>query len=61
MIVTGIVVLLASWAKWGRLKTKIKAVREFVVLLDEALYDDRVTEEEWQQLWEKFKKILEAD
>ena len=58
-IVTAAVTLLASWRYWTRLKTKLTAIREFIDTLDDALKDDKVTEEEYRQLWEKFKKLSE--
>jgi len=59
VVVTFAVVLLASWRYWGRFKAKLKAIREFIDELDDALYDDKISEEEYRKLWEKFKKIVE--
>jgi oligoendopeptidase F len=59
VIVIAAVTLLASWRYWIRFKAKLTAVREFIDTLDDALKDDKVTEEEYRQLWEKFKKLVE--
>jgi len=55
-----LVALAAAWRHWGRFKGKLRAVRELVDELDEALRDDRVTEEEWRRLWEKLKALVEG-
>ena len=59
VIVTAAVTLLASWRYWTHFKTKLAALRDFIDTLDDALKDDKVTEEEYRQLWEKFKKLAE--
>jgi len=59
-LVTFAVAVAALWQRWGQLKSKLRAVRELVDELDEALRDDRVTEEEWRRLWEKLKALVEG-
>jgi oligoendopeptidase F len=59
VIVTAAVTLLASWRYWARFKTKLAAIRDFIDTLDDALRDDTITDSEYQQLWEKFKKLVE--
>jgi len=53
------VTLLASWRYWRKFKTKLNRVTTFMVALEQALYDDKITEEEFRDLFEKFKKIIE--
>ncbi|MEM4321094.1 MAG: hypothetical protein QW475_04565 [Candidatus Nitrosocaldus sp.] len=48
----------ASFVYYIRFKRKLKAFREFIDLLDDALYDDRITEEEYRALWDKFKRLI---
>jgi hypothetical protein len=59
VIVTAAVTLLASWRYWIRFKTKLTAIREFIDTLDDALKDDKVTNSEYEELWERFKKLVE--
>jgi hypothetical protein len=59
VVVTAAVTLLASWRYWSRFKAKVSAVRGFVDALDDALKDDKVTEEEYKVLWERFKAVVE--
>ena len=59
VVATFAVTILATWRHWRKFKTKLKAVREFVDTLDDALYDNSVSEEEYRALFEKFKKIIE--
>jgi nitrate reductase assembly molybdenum cofactor insertion protein NarJ len=44
---------------WRLFKTKLSALREFVDLVDEALKDDKVTDEEYARLFDAFKKLFE--
>lgn len=48
----------AAFVYYIRFKRKLKAFREFIDLLDDALYDDRITEEEYRALWDKFKRLI---
>jgi hypothetical protein len=39
-------------------KRKLRAIREAIDTLDDALYDNKITEDEYRAIWEKFKKIV---
>lgn len=39
-------------------KKKLNALREFIDHLDDAVTDDKVTEEEFQKLWSSFKHLV---
>jgi hypothetical protein len=41
-------------------KRKISAIRDALDTLDDALKDDRISEEEFNKLWQKFKMIIYA-
>jgi hypothetical protein len=55
VIVTAVLTFLASWS---RSKRKLTDIREFVDALDDALKDSKITEEEFQAIWEHFKKLV---
>ena len=59
VVATFAVTILASWRYWRKFKTKLNRITTFMVTLDQALYDDKITEEEFRDLFEKFKKIIE--
>jgi cell shape-determining protein MreC len=59
IVITAVVSVLATFfTTWGVFKRKLHTVREFVDTLDDALQDDKVTEQEYRELWEKFKAIF---
>jgi uncharacterized membrane protein len=39
-------------------KRKLKEVREAIDVLDDALQDDKISEEEFREIWSKFKAII---
>jgi hypothetical protein len=39
-------------------KRKLKEVREAIDALDDALQDDKISEEEFREIWDKFKAII---
>ncbi|MFN4337389.1 MAG: hypothetical protein ACK4FV_07460 [Candidatus Nitrosocaldus sp.] len=39
-------------------KKRLHAVRQFLDALDDALYDDKISEEEFRTLWSKFKQMI---
>lgn len=47
-------------AKYVYFKRKLHVIRELIDELDNALYDDKITEEEYRQLWQRFKALIEA-
>lgn len=56
--ITIMAIIASSVATWYRFKRKIKALREFIVELDEAIKDDKVTEEEFRRIWQRFKDLI---
>ncbi len=49
----------ASAAAYARFKAKLKQIREFIDTLDDALYDNEISEKEYRGVWESFKAIFE--
>ncbi|MCS6768304.1 MAG: hypothetical protein RMJ59_02090 [Candidatus Nitrosocaldus sp.] len=41
-------------------KRRLRAIRRFIDTLDDALYDDRISEDEFRALWSKFKAVVKA-
>ncbi|MEM3034774.1 MAG: hypothetical protein QXL23_03965 [Candidatus Nitrosocaldus sp.] len=39
-------------------KKRLHTVRQFLDVLDDALYDDRISEEEFRTLWSRFKRMI---
>jgi Na+/H+ antiporter NhaB len=59
IVITAVVSVLATFfTQYALFKRKLRAVREFVDTLDDALQDDKVTEQEYRELWEKFKALF---
>jgi len=48
----------ALGAKFGFAKSKIKQLRVFFTDIDDALYDDKVTEEEFRKIFESGRNLL---
>lgn len=44
--------------KLAQFKTKLHSFRNFVDIVDAALEDDQITEEEFRKIWESGKKII---
>lgn len=46
--------------RYQKAKKILKAIREMVDHVDEAVYDDKITEEEFRGAWEHLKGLIEA-
>jgi len=49
---------IGAFAGWELVKTKIHELAEFFKTVDEALYDDAVTEKEFRAIWEKGRVLF---
>jgi cell shape-determining protein MreC len=59
IVITAVVSVLATFfTQYALFKRKLHTIREFVDTLDDALQDDKVTEQEYRELWEKFKALF---
>jgi len=47
-----------SLAAWNRFKGKLSQIRKLVDDLDDALYDDKLSEEEYRKIWEYFTEVV---
>ncbi|HNZ87924.1 MAG TPA: hypothetical protein PKK55_05315 [Methanofastidiosum sp.] len=50
---------IGAFAGWELVKTKIHELAEFFKTVDEALYDDAVTENEFRAIWEKGRTLFQ--
>jgi hypothetical protein len=48
----------AGYAKWGKFKNIFSAVRKFVDHIDDSIYDDKVTEDEFRKGWVLGRDII---
>jgi len=64
-IVSAIIAIVGSIAGatiyWQRFKTKLSQVRQLIEVVDDALYDNKVTEKEYQAIWEAVKRLLKVE
>jgi hypothetical protein len=58
LLATFLLGLIGSVAYWAKFKTRLHAVRNFVDAVDESIYDDKITEQEFRTTWEAGKKII---
>lgn len=62
-LVTAVIAIVSaigvSLVVWNKFKYKLGEIRKFIDTLDDALYDNKVTEKEYQEIWESFKTIIE--
>ena len=45
---------------WQRFKSKLSTVRWMFDIVDDALQDDKITEEEWNGIWKAVKKVVKG-
>jgi hypothetical protein len=58
LLATFLLGLIGSFVYWGKFKTKLHAVTNFLVEVDKAIYDNQITEEEFRRIYEAGKKII---
>jgi hypothetical protein len=47
-----------GWKDWAEVKLKLVEINELLGSVNTALYDDKVTEDEFENIFEKFKKVV---
>jgi hypothetical protein len=47
-----------GWKDWAEVKLKLVEINELLGAVNTALYDDKVTEDEFVNIFEKFKKVI---
>jgi hypothetical protein len=55
-IIGGVVGIYSYYA----FKRRLHVVRQFIDTLDDALYDDRISEDEFRSLWSRFKAMFSS-
>jgi hypothetical protein len=50
--------LVKGWKDWAEVKLKLVEINEFLTTVNDALYDDKVTEDEFRNVFDKFKKLI---
>ena len=60
-VLSSLIVSLAAWKKWKKFKAKVSQVRTLIDSLDDALYDDKVTQIEFEAIWEQLKSVTGLD
>jgi uncharacterized ion transporter superfamily protein YfcC len=59
LIINTVITAVATFfLTWGVFKRKLHTIREAIDTLDDALYDNKITEDEFRAIWEKSKKIV---
>lgn len=43
---------------WQKFRNKVSQFRKFIETLDDALYDNAITEAEYDSMWEQFKELV---
>ncbi len=51
--------ILARQPAYQNIKSKFSLSKEFVTQIDDALYDDKVTEEEFRKIFDAGKKLID--
>lgn len=46
--------------KYQKAKTKLTDIRTFLVKVDDALYDDKITEKEFREIYDTGKKMIDS-
>lgn len=49
---------IGAFAGWELVKIKVRKLAEFFTAVDEALYDDVITEKEFRRIWEKGRALF---
>lgn len=56
--IIGLVIAVGFGTLWMRGKTKLTEFRNLVVSVDDAVKDNRITEQEFQKIWDSAKKVF---
>lgn len=58
--IVALIIAVGFGGLWARGKGKLTELRNLIVSVDDAVKDDRVTEEEFQKIWDAAKKVFTA-
>ncbi len=54
-------VALLAGAYWVMAKRYLSEIRKLIVELDDAITDDRITEEEWNKIWAALMELIDKN
>jgi hypothetical protein len=57
-VVTAAAVLLGN--RWQQARSRLTEIRQLVDAVDDALHDDRLSEEEFQEIFQRLMNIVES-
>lgn len=62
-IITGIFMIAAALLgfRWQLAKTKLSEIRKLIDAVDNALYDDNISEEEFREIFQKLMVVVNPD
>lgn len=62
VIISAVIAVVASVAStviyWQRFKSKLSLVRRLIDSIDDAVKDDKVTDEEFERIWDTARQII---
>lgn len=65
MIITTVIAIISSASfaiiHWQRFKAKFSQVRHLINLIDDSLYDDSISNKEFEAIWESVKAVLNVE
>lgn len=60
-VISFVVGMLARQPAYQKVKAKFSQSKEFLTHIDDALYDNKVTEEEFRKIFDSGKKLVDRD
>jgi hypothetical protein len=58
LIILGVVVpIVSGLTAWKAFKAKLNMIRKLIDTVDDAIYDDKVTENEFRVIWNNFTEL----
>jgi len=61
VIISFVIGILAKQPAFQKAKSRISHAREFITQIDDALYDNKVTEEEFRKIFDAGKKLVDKN
>jgi len=65
MVITTVIAILSSASfailYWNRFRTKLTQFRYLIDLVNDSLYDNKVSDKEFQAIWEAVRAVLQVD
>lgn len=61
VIISFVIGILAKQPAFQKAKGRLSNAREFIIQVDDALYDNKVTEEEFRKIFDAGKKLVDKN